>query len=405
MRRILFVDDERRILEGLQRMLRPQRNVWEMGFAASGDEALSMMEAVCYDVVVTDMRMPHMDGAALLAIVREKYPGTLRIVLSGYAELEASYHAVPVAHQFLNKPCEAEKLRSAIERGTCLIDLVSSKSLASMAGSLQNLPSAPQTFWKLKNELESPEPSIERIVRIIEEDVAIAAKVLQLVNSAFFGMSRDVTEIRTAVTLIGSNILHHLVLSVEAFRSFHPDQPLSSFSLEGFEAHAQLAARIASALSQRERLPKATVIAALLHDVGELVIAERAPAQWKLAVETASHERQLLYSVEERLMGVSHAEVGAYLLGLWGFPFPVIEAVAHHHRPQRAAPGTFDMIVGVYLANALAQSVGHWKIEGDGVPTAGPDRELLESLHVSGKLPEWRRISEELAQQIQPVKS
>ncbi|HTV60036.1 MAG TPA: response regulator [Verrucomicrobiae bacterium] len=404
MKRVLFVDDEPRILEGLQRMLRPQRNLWEMDFASSGQDALSMMEAGSYDVVVTDMRMPRMDGARLLDIVREKYPGTLRIVLSGYTELESSYRAVPVAHQFLLKPCDAEKLCSAIERGTCLTDLLKNKALAGLIGSLRALPSAPGTYLELQKELESPEPSIVRIVTVIEKDVAIAAKVLQLVNSAFFGIPRDVTDIQTAVTLIGSNILHHLVLSVEAFRAFRPDGRIPGFSLDEFDAHSQLAARIAAGLSEREGLSKGIVVAAFLHDIGQLVVAERAPVQMARALDIANREHLPFHQVEERLFGISHAEVGAYLLALWGLPYPVIEAIAHHHQPRRARPVNLDLVTGVYIANILASQAGRPSV-GAGVGEVSEfDSELLDSLHIAGRIPGWREMAEILASQMQGVK-
>jgi HD-like signal output (HDOD) protein len=405
MKRVLFVDDEPRILEGLQRMLRPQRSVWEMNFAASGEEALALMDAAPYDIVVSDMKMPRMDGAMLLEIVREKYPMSLRIVLSGYTELEASYRAVPVAHQFLLKPCEADKLRIAIERGTLLIDLLANKALATTIGSLQELPSAPQTYMQLRAEMGSEEPSIKRIVGIIEKDVAIAAKVLQLVNSAFFGIPREVTDIQTAVTLIGSNILHHLVLSIETFRAFHSSRAIPGFSLDAFDAHSQLSARIASVLVQKENLPKGLVIAALLHDIGKLVIAERAPDHLAQALEVSRRENQPLYAAEERLFGVSHAEVGAYLLGLWGLPFPIIEAVAHHHRPERANSEKMDLVVGVFIADQLAKHLESPNDNSSVLEITEPDLRLLESLHLAEKFPEWQLMAQELAQQPQWVKS
>ena len=111
MRRILFVDDDPRILEELRDMLRPQRHDWEMAFAPSGDAALALMQASPFDVIVSDMRMPGMDGAALLARVRQEYPQVVRIVLSSHTELSTALRVVPVAHQFLAKPCDAEMLR------------------------------------------------------------------------------------------------------------------------------------------------------------------------------------------------------------------------------------------------------------------------------------------------------
>ena len=395
MKRILFVDDEPRILEGLQRILRPRRGEWDMNFADSGQAALVAMETASYDVVVTDMKMPKMDGATLLKIVRERYPCVLRIVLSGYTDIEASYRAVPVAHQFLLKPCEPDKLHSAIDRGTCLIDLLNHKGLAGMIGSLRDLPSAPEAILGLKVELESPEPSLRRIVSIIERDVAIAAKVLQMVNSAFFGNPREVTDIETAVTLIGANTLRHLVLSVEAFRSFTLKKKVSGFALEEFDEHAQLTSRIAAGIAEQEELPTAMAIAALLHDVGKLVLAECTPEQFSRAWEEANGAHEPLHVVEERNSGVGHAEVGAYLLGLWGLPYPVIEAVAHHHRPRRAKPQKFDMVVGVYVANVLARQVAPAPSGFHASEILEVDTNLLESFHVEGKVAAWKKMAEE----------
>ncbi|MGA2697314.1 MAG: response regulator, partial [Terriglobales bacterium] len=155
--RILFVDDEVKILEGLKRMMWLHRCEWEMAFAPGGRAALSMLESCAFDVVVSDMRMPEMDGAALLEIVREKYPNVLRFILSGYTELEAAYRAVPVAHQFLSKPCDADALRDGIQRSTSLVEVLNSKMMASMVGSLRDLPSMPRTCAELRRVMADPD--------------------------------------------------------------------------------------------------------------------------------------------------------------------------------------------------------------------------------------------------------
>ncbi|HXX17764.1 MAG TPA: response regulator, partial [Candidatus Acidoferrum sp.] len=172
MKRVLFVDDEPKILDGLRRMLRPQRLVWDVAFAPGGAEALAVLEGGAFDVIVSDMRMPGMDGAALLRVVSEKYPHILRIVLSGYTELESTYRAVPFAHQFLLKPCDTETLISAIERGTKLTETLHSESLAKIVGALGELPSAPRIYTELRLALSDSEAPIDRIVKIVEKDVA-----------------------------------------------------------------------------------------------------------------------------------------------------------------------------------------------------------------------------------------
>lgn len=400
MTRILFVDDEPKILEGLQRMLRPQRKEWEMAFAPGGQAALTMLEASPFDVVVSDMRMPGIDGAALLETVRQKYPNILRIILSGYTELEASYRAVPVAHQFLLKPCDPDALRFAIERATRLMQVLNSKMLASLVGSLRELPSLPRTYAELRRVLSDPDTSIEQVVRIVEQDVAISAKVLQLVNSAFFGVTREISDIQTAVSYLGMTILQNLVLSVEVFRSFIPKKTIPGFSLEEFHQHSQLTARLASEIGKRARISNAVAVGALLHDIGKLVIAERAPDHLARALQGVHQDRHPLFMIEEELVGVSHAEVGAYLLSLWGLPSPVVEAVAHHHHPERVPQEKLDMISVVYLANQLAHEHSGMKSEPEEM-SPGIAPEILAIPEVSENLPEWHEVAEAIVHEPQ----
>jgi putative nucleotidyltransferase with HDIG domain len=402
MKRILFVDDEPKILEGLQRTLRAQRHEWEVAFASGGEAALTMLAAAPFDVVVSDMRMPGMDGAALLETVRQQYPSILRIILSGYTEMEASLRAVPVAHQFLLKPCDPDTLRDAIDRATSLVEVLNSKMMASLVGSMQELPSLPRTYMELRKALADPETPIDRVVRIVEKDVAISAKILQLVNSAFFGLTRDISDIKMAVSYLGINILQNLVVSAEAFRMFQPKKTIPGFSMEELHAHSQLTARIAAHFSADKKVPTAVVVGALLHDVGKLVIAERAPDHFARAISGAREEGRPLFMVEEELIGVSHAEVGAYLLSLWGLPYPVVEAVAHHHHPERVSQHRLDMITVVYLSNLLAH-----ENSGEASPPAlihqEIDARILDAVGMADQLPEWRQVAEAAAHEPQGV--
>jgi putative nucleotidyltransferase with HDIG domain len=401
MKRILFVDDEPKILDGLQRMLRPQRHEWEMAFAPGGEAALRMLDAAAFDVIVSDMRMPGIDGAQLLRIAREKYPNVLRIILSGYTELEASFRAVPVAHQFLLKPCDPDSLRASIERATSLVEVLNSKMLTSIVGSLQDLPSLPRTYAELRRILSDPESSIDQVVRVVEQDVAISAKVLQLVNSAFFGVTRAIADIRTACSYLGINILQNLVLSVEAFRCFKTEKPIPGFSIDEFHRHSQAVARIAGAIPKKPILPSAAVVAGLLHDIGKLVIAERTPEHFARAIEGAKRDKVPLFAAEEALCGVSHAEVGAYLLSLWGLPYPVVEAVAHHHHPERVNQDQMDMITVVHLANLLAHEAAPALANSDAIPHSAIDPSILAIPDIAENLPEWRELAANFAREPQ----
>jgi HD-like signal output (HDOD) protein/ActR/RegA family two-component response regulator len=395
MRRVLFVDDEPRILEGLRRMLRAQRDEWDMAFAPGGEAALAMMGAMSFDVIVSDMRMPEMDGAALLTQVRNLYPQVVRIVLSGHTELSTALRVVPVAHQFLAKPCDAGTLRVAVERACHLKGLLSDDSIRRTVGALRDLPSLPRTYEALTQGLADPDTSLQKLARIVEQDVGVSAKILQLVNSAFFGIAHSVTNIEHAVVYLGINTIRSLVLSLEIFRVFAPEAPVPGFDLESLHAHARLTAHIAARLPVPKHLSEITVAAGMLHDVGKLVLAWKFPDRFKRLLAQAAEEHLPLYRVEEREHGFSHAEIGGYLLGLWGLPYILVEAVALHHGPNRVPHEYFDAVSAVHVGNLLAHELDPPSPEKSSQHDAMPSPEELQALGVGDDLAAWRAMAAE----------
>ena len=396
MRRVLFVDDEPRILEGLRRMLRPQRQAWEMAFAPGGEAALALLEASPFDVIVSDMRMPGMDGAALLTYVREHYPQVVRIVLTGHTEMATALRVVPVAHQFLAKPCDAEMLRVAIERACHLRALLNDDAIRRTVSAVGDLPSLPRTYEALTQALADPEASLQKIAKLVEQDVGISAKILQLVNSAFFGINRSITTISNAVSYIGINTLKSLVLSVEVFRIFEPKKTLREFSLEELQRHAQVTAFIAARLPVPKHLVDIAVIAGMLHDVGKLILAWKLQDRFSSTLREAREDHRPLHTVEEREYGFSHAEIGAYLLGLWGLPYAVVEAVALHHAPNRVPHQNFDAVSAVFVANLLAHELEGPPVAAPLESEPDPFQKELAGLGVLENLPAWRAMAAEV---------
>jgi HD-like signal output (HDOD) protein len=390
------VDDEPRILEGLRRMLRSQRHEWEMAFAPGGEAALALMAASPFDVIVSDMRMPGIDGASLLGRVREQYPHMVRIVLSGHTELSTALRVVPVAHQFLAKPCDAETLRVAVERACHLKALLSDDSIRRTVTALGDLPSLPRTYEALMQAVANPDVTLLKVARIVEQDVGISAKVLQLVNSAFFGISHSMTNIQSAVSYLGINTLKNLTLSVEIFRAFKPQRDLPGFSLEKLQYHAQLTAHIAARLPVPKHLADIAVVAGMLHDVGKLILAWKLSERFENVLREALGARCPVYKVEELEDGFSHAEIGAYLLGLWGLPYSVVEAVALHHGPNRVPHQNLDAVSAVYTANLLAHELEESSDGGAAVYNLENYQEEFATLGVQEMLPEWRAMAKEV---------
>ena len=402
MRRLLFVDDERLVLDGLRNMLRPKQRHWEMTFVTGGADALEELGRREFDVVVSDMRMPRVDGAMVLKHVQATQPNAVRIVLTGHTETEMALRTIPVAHQFLSKPCDAATLESTIDRACSLQSLLTDSALRSVVGGIGRLPSVPKLYMKINDALEKPNTALKDVAVLIEQDMAVSAKILQVVNSGFFGLPKRVTSVQAAVNFIGINMLRRVLLSVQAFASFeNPNMP--GFSVDELQKHSHLTAMIASRMFKGKRESEDAFTGGILHDVGKLILATPPPAAPSRPSRPGARAAQpVTISAapgESELNGVTHAEVGAYLLGIWGLPYSVVEAVAYHHNPLAVRHKTFDVVDAVYVANLLAQES----------PDADPkspdrlDRSHLAHLGVEGMLSEWRQIVQTLRASEGPV--
>jgi HD-like signal output (HDOD) protein len=393
MKRILFVDDESKILDGIRRLLYSQRSRWEMEFALGGEAALQACEAGSFDVVVTDMRMPGMDGATLLGHIRDRFPDTARIILSGYSEAELAIRAVPVAHRFLAKPCNAIDLQSTIDRVCLLQDLLSTPEIRRVVGSIGELPSLSRTYLCLAEAVRDPNTSIGHVAEIIEDDVAMSAKVLQLVNSAFFGLAQTVTSLPDAATYLGMETIKNLALASEAFRVFVPGSRIPKSFCESVQRRAQRVAAIAGALPLERKTREVTVVAALLHDIGSLVLASVMPDQFCSAHALAAERGCALFEAEEELLGISHAEIGAYLLGLWGIPNQAVEAIAYHHHPTRIQHSGFDCTVAVYVASFLTSELEAHPKGTKGLEIKKADQDCFKELGVMSRFADFRELA------------
>lgn len=396
MKRVLFVDDESRILEGLRRMLRPLRSEFEMVFAPGGQAALDLMAGSRFDVIITDMRMPGMDGAALLSLVREQYPEVIRIVLSGHTEMSAALRVIPIAHQFLAKPCDSEMLRVAIERACHLQALLTDSSVRSMVGALGDLPAMPRTYDALNRAIADPDSSLLKISGIVEQDIGISAKILQLANSAFFGISQPVANIQSAVGYLGLSALKCMVLSLEIFKVFEPRTKVPGFSMDAMQRHAQVTAHVIARLPIPKPLAEVALVSAMLHDIGILIQAWQRPKIFAETIEKAARDHLPLFKVEVQAHGFSHAEVGAYLLGIWGLPYPVVETVALHHSPNRVPHHGFDPIAAVYVANLLAHRIEQDTGQEDPENYLAQFEEEFAALGVLDKIPAWEEMTKEV---------
>lgn len=351
---VLFVDDDDLVRAALQRSVqRDEGCPFEARFAADGEEALAMLEQSEVDVVVSDMIMPRMDGAALLSEVRRRWPTTVRIVLSGQMGRALKVKALPVAHLLLHKPCPFPELRDHVVRAGALRRRLSGAGLGVLLARVDRLPSAPRLYSELTAVMGDTGAGLSRIASIVDQDPAIAGRVLQLANSAWVGLPRRVGTTRDALRLLGLNLLRKLVLTAEVFEAF--DQIHGIIDQAAVRAHSVATARIAGRIVAPALAPEATT-AALLHDVGKLALALGYPDRYRQVVRDAKTSGRPLIEVEREQLGCDHADAGAALLDLWGLPLTALHAVGDHHTPDRLTPGRLDTSGAVYAANILATS-------------------------------------------------
>jgi putative nucleotidyltransferase with HDIG domain len=358
MRRLLFVDDEPSVLQGLRRMLHPLRDEWEMTFVENGPDALTYMASHQTDVIVTDMRMPQMNGAQLLARVRELYPGTIRFILSGHSDRELIMQSVGSAHRYLAKPCDPTLLVGTVEHSFAIQKMVHDDRIRSKIMSLKALPLLPATYQQLLAALSSDKSSIDSIAEIVGRDIGMTAKILHLINSAFFGRSTHVDRINRAVSLLGLETVRSLVLTTGVFEQFAGVE-LAGLTLEGVYSHClavgALSAKVARMLKHEKDGVDSALLAGMMHDVGKAILLTKFRDQMKVAIARAGGNPASVHLVEEDIIGVTHAEIGAYLISLWGESHDKVEAVALHHHPGRTRRASSNALTAVHIANALVR--------------------------------------------------
>jgi len=388
-RTLLFVDDDQNILDGFRTLLYGMRKEWTCRFALNAREGLEHIDRERFDVVIADMRMPGMDGADFLKEVERRQPGAVRMILSGYSEMQAVLKSVKHAHQFLSKPCSSETVVSTIRRVTELRHILDNEAVRAIVTGLQSLPAMPDLYIQIERELQEAEPDLRRISKLVEKDVGISATLMRVVNSSFFGFYEKITSPAHAVALLGVEALKGLVLGAhllsEADASGVPGYSIGKLWTHSLQT-AYCAKEVARLEGGDDDFVEGSFIAGILHDIGKLVFVTQMPEAYRPVVEQARLGKGPVLSIERRELGVTHAEVGAYLAGLWGFRKEVVEAINEHHSPD-AAGHEFCMGFVVHAADSLQHEID----QGSGAyvfPTI--DLDWLEGVGKTDRYPVWR---------------
>ncbi len=390
-RRILFVDDEPRVLHGLRRMLFSMREEWELAFATCAEEALEKLAEQPFDAIVSDVVMPHIDGIELLSMVAARFPGVIRIALSGHSERSRIPNAAVVTHQFLAKPCDPDELKRRLGAAFALRALLGSESLRTATTKLGSLPSLPQLYQRIVALVNAEHFALEQVGELVAQDLGTCAKVLQLVNSSFFGLRRSIADPVQAVVYLGVEAVKALALFTGVFTSLEAD--FGGLSADALWTHsarvAQLAAKIVQLEEAGARIREEAFLGGLLHDAGQLLLARAQPRVYAALVAEANGQLggAALREAELRAFGATHDRVGAYLFGLWSLPDASVQAIAWHHDPSCAEGGVMLSLVAAHVADVLVH-------QAESTSSDALDADFLRACRGDRRLGDWRAAAE-----------
>jgi putative nucleotidyltransferase with HDIG domain len=350
---VLFVDDEERILDGLKRSLNDICDDWKMEFALSAEDALGILRQQPVDAIVTDLRMPGMDGLALLDAVRARWPSIPRIVLTAHVHQKLVFRIMRYAHDVLLKPCSSTVVADTVSRWLSLHDNMGSEPVQKVVLGLRSLPLLPQTYATLKTRVASSTGSETDLLELAKHDISLACEMFRYAAKLSRSAPTTSGSPQSAVTQIGLRRTKEL-LGTDALECFS-EGDVDAFGITQLNAHSVAVGQsVIAAVAQKKGDDDidAALTAGLLHDIGKVALmTEEAEAYKELHLECAATRRPL-HKLEEEHFGTTHAEIGSHLLATWGLGSEVIHAVRMHHTSPADDESDNILRQALYAANA-----------------------------------------------------
>lgn len=376
-------------------------NAWSFTWVRSALKGLALLREENFEAVVANARLDEMQGTQFLDEVMRRKPHTLRFLVSHIPTMSPSlFSAVGTAHHLVAAPLDGHSLLETLQRASQTDPWSPAESAQELLARFRHLPSPPTLYFDVVRELESEDASMERVGELVSRDMAMTSKLLQVVNSAMFGLKVQVGSASDAVLYLGAETTKALLLVAHTFSYFDNLRP-SGLSMEELWRHALITGRFAQCIAEAEGVegPELSLsfTSGMLHDLGKLALAANLPDKYAQAVAMSCRENWYSWEAEQAIFGVTHGEIGAYLLRIWGLPEDLIEAVALHHLPSQLLNRKFAPITAVHVANVLAHelcSSSHAKVK---TPMVDPD--YLACLGLSLRLEDWRALCQESCQQ------
>ena len=353
---ILLIDDNENISSQIKQLLITIKIEGEFFYCKNGNDALSIMEQHYVNIVISDIQSQQIDGEELLDIIKNKYPSTIRIALyEEDNEMDLLLKTIVSAHKYISKPIKPEKFRTLILDAKQLYDILENENLRSIINKIDKFPLLPQTYLDIEEEIKKDDFSLQRISKIVQSDIIITTRILQVINSPFFGLPQDVTDIGQAVNLLGITMIKSLILYVQIFSSYEGNMRVEKLHREIWDHSLKVASNaklIVSNLGVKTETETAYVTG-LLHDIGKIIVINNEDYIYEI-LELMKLKNIEYNDAEKEVLGTTHAEIGAYLLSLWGLPKIIIDSVLNHHNVSKYNTDKIDIQASVYLGNICA---------------------------------------------------
>lgn len=359
MNSVLFVDDEPLMRELYCNLSKELGAEFHVRTVSGGTEALEALAVEPVDIIVSDLSMPEMPGGEFLTTVERLYPDSMRVVISGVADELAVARCLMYGHRYFQKPLDLKEIATLVRRVSKHRKVIRSDRVKKIVGRSDVLPTPPETYLRLTELLQEADSSLEEVARVVESDPGLTAKLLQVVNSAAFSYGSQLTTVQEAVQMAGVEIVRSLLLVLQA-RNFAEKRIKNKQLVSAFWKHSLETGARCRALSRAEHLDlqeQATCFTAgLLHDIGKLVLAASEEKEYGDMVAASARERIPLFKKELEVYEATHADIGAYLLGLWGLPDAIVHAVERHHSLAADLGTDFSPTLCVHVAQNLSPS-------------------------------------------------
>jgi putative nucleotidyltransferase with HDIG domain len=392
--RVLFVDDDATGLATLRHSLTSRTPGWDIHVASTPGMAVLMSQRAGFDVALININTPAYEGIEASTYFARNFPETVRLAFIDDPMSYRAIHTEALAYQAVFATSPVEEIIQTIERATELHRRLGDPMLSHLISGVNGLPSPPKIIIELNEALAQPNISVNEVTEIVSNDVAIPARILHVVNTAYFALARTMTNIREAVAYLGFDAVRNLALAVEMFRELtDPKSAGSVRQVEILQTHSAAVAQMTRQFVTHQQDAQDAFVGGLLHDVGHLIMATYFPTQYAEINRRVTARQGFILDVEREVIGLTHADLGAFLLRQWGLPFRLIDVVAFHHEAPLFVTTGMDAVHGVYIGEHLlaerdSQENAYWEF-------SGIDKlrdEYLDALGVFDRITSWRTL-------------